>query len=66
MNKKYKLNHFNFRKLNNNYLITNDFGNHSMLNEKEFNKLIKCEKLHKKLDELGGYGYRNLGKIINI
>ena len=45
MNKKYKLNHFNFRKLNNNYLITNDFGNHSMLNEKEFNKLINCEKL---------------------
>ena len=33
---------------------------------KKFIEVIKCEKLHKKLDELGGYGYRNLGKNINI
>lgn len=33
---------------------------------KKFIEVIKCGKLHKKLDELGGYGYGNLGKIINI
>ena len=33
---------------------------------KKFIEIIKCEKLHKKLDELGGYSYSNLGKIVNI
>ena len=32
----------------------------------DFIEVIKCEKLHKKLDELGGYNYSNLGKIVNI
>ena len=27
---------------------------------------IKCKELHDKLEELGGYGYENVGKIINI
>jgi molybdate-binding protein len=33
---------------------------------KKFIEVIKSDKLHKKLDELGGYGYSNTGKILNI
>lgn len=39
------------------------------LNDKKFERfleVIKSEELHKKLEELGGYGYENVGKIINI
>ena len=31
-----------------------------------FIETIKCKELHDKLEELGGYGYENVGKIINI
>ena len=31
-----------------------------------FIETIKCKELHDKLEELGGYGYDNVGKIINI
>ena len=33
---------------------------------KLFIETIKCKELHDKLEELGGYGYENVGKIINI
>lgn len=33
---------------------------------KKFIEIIKTKKLHDKLNELGGYGYSNLGKIVNI
>lgn len=33
---------------------------------KKFLEVIKTKKLHDKLNKLGGYGYSNLGKIINI
>ena len=39
------------------------------LNDKKFERfleIIKSEELYKKLDEIGGYGYENVGKIINI
>lgn len=32
----------------------------------KFLEVIKSPELHKKLDELGGYGYDNVGTIINI
>ena len=51
----YKKNYFNFKKFNDGYLITNDFGCHAFLKENEFNKLKKNEKLSptvlKKLEE---------------
>lgn len=31
-----------------------------------FIETIKCKELHDKLEELGGYGYENVGNIINI
>ena len=31
-----------------------------------FIETIKCKELHDKLEELGGYGYKNVGKIIDI
>ena len=33
---------------------------------KKFVEVIKSQKLYKKLEELGGYAYSNLGKIINV
>ena len=33
---------------------------------KKFVEVIKSQKLHKKLEKLGGYAYSNLGKIINV
>lgn len=35
-----KKNYFNFKKINNRYLITNDFGRYQFLNEEEFRSLI--------------------------
>ena len=47
-----------------------DFGINTKNLEDEkvkcFIETIKCKELHDKLEELGGYGYENVGKIINI
>ena len=31
-----------------------------------FIEILKCEEFHKRLDEMGGYGYHQAGKIIQI
>lgn len=36
-----KLNYFNYKKFNEKYLVTNDFGNYEFLSEEEFDALIK-------------------------
>ena len=35
------LNHFNFQKIENQILITNDFGKYAFLSEQEFKKLLR-------------------------
>ena len=53
----YKLNYFNFKKNNNNYLLTNDIGEYAFIENEEFEKLVnKCklkEETQKELLEKG-------------
>ena len=49
-------NYFNFKKINNDYLITNDFGEYAFLNAKDFRSLIEenefeSEETKKQLEE---------------
>ena len=41
----YKLNYFNFKKNNNNYLLTNDIGEYAFMENEEFKKLVNKGKL---------------------
>ena len=46
-----KLNYFNFKKVNDKFLLTNDFGMYVYLNEKHFKKLLQ-----KKIDTQSDVG----------
>lgn len=41
----YKLNYFNFKERNGNYLITNDMGKYSFLSKQQFDKLVQKKEL---------------------
>lgn len=45
----YKLNYFNFKEKENNYLITNDIGEYVFLSKQDFRNLIKKKELDKEL-----------------
>ncbi len=45
----YKLNYFNFKEKENNYLITNDIGKYAFLSKDEFNNLIQKKELNENL-----------------
>ena len=47
----YKLNYFNFRENNNNYLVTNDIGKYAFLKKQDFKKLIKKQELKDDIKE---------------
>ena len=47
----YKLNYFNFKERDNNYLITNDLGEYEFLSKENFNKIIKKEKIEEELKQ---------------
>ena len=41
----YKINYFNFKEKENNYLLTNDFGNYVFIDKNNFSKLVNKEEL---------------------
>ena len=41
----YKLNYFNFKERNNEYLLTNDIGEYAFIKKEEFMALINKNKL---------------------
>ena len=45
----YKLNYFNFKEKDNNYLITNDMGQYSFLTKQDFKDLIKKKTIRQEL-----------------
>ena len=45
----YKLNYFNFKEREKNYLLTNDTGNFSFIPKEELNKLINRKELQKNI-----------------
>lgn len=47
----YKINYFNFKEQNNNYLITNDTGKYAFLTKQNFKDLIQRKELDSKLKE---------------
>ena len=50
----YKLNYFNFKEKENNYLITNDIGKYAFLSKEDFKDLLQRKKLKQELKiELG-------------
>lgn len=54
----YKLNYFNFKEKNNNYLITNDIGKYCFISKQQFERLIKREELDsEKMQELIEKGF---------
>ena len=56
--KKYKKYYFNFKKINKQYLLTNEFGFFTFISEKNFNKLINNEQLSSKIfKELENYKF---------
>lgn len=49
--KMYKKNHYNYKKFNKKYLLTNEFGYFAFINENVFNRLSNNEKLPSKVFE---------------
>ena len=47
----YQKNYFNFKRIKNKYLLTNDFGNYIFLNSSEFEHLKNNEKLPLKISK---------------
>ena len=45
----YKINFFNFKERQNNYLITNDFGNYAFIDKTNFMKLVNKEELDEEI-----------------
>ena len=45
----YKINFFNFKERENNYLITNDFGNYAFIDKNNFLKLVNKEELDEEI-----------------
>ena len=45
----YKINFFNFKERENNYLITNDFGNYAFIDKNDFLKLVNKEELDEEI-----------------
>lgn len=62
----YKLNYFNFKEKENNYLITNDIGKYAFLSKEDFKDLLQRKKLKQELKiELlqKGFIYEGSGEI---
>ncbi|MBR2247942.1 MAG: His-Xaa-Ser system radical SAM maturase HxsB [Clostridia bacterium] len=47
----YKLNYFNFKQIDNGYLITTDAGKYAFIDEKTFNNLLKKSELKKDIED---------------
>lgn len=47
----YKLNYFNFKQINDTFLLTTDAGKYTFINEEDFHRLIKKEALGEELKE---------------
>lgn len=47
----YKLNYFNFKQFNNNYLLTTDAGEYAFLSEKNFNLVLKKQNINEELEK---------------
>ena len=47
----YKLNYFNFREKENEYLITNDMGKYAFITKENFQKIINKEDIEENLKQ---------------